>query len=81
MTAVQDALDEYLMTIGGSATGAASGRTYESLDPYGKPWARVPDAGSEDVDAAVAAARAALDGPWGQLTATQRGKLLRGSGT
>jgi acyl-CoA reductase-like NAD-dependent aldehyde dehydrogenase len=77
MTTVQDALDEYLMTIGGSATGAASGRTYESLDPYtGKPWARVPDAGPEDVDAAVAAARAALDGPWGQLTATQRGKLL-----
>jgi len=30
MTTVQDALDEYLMTIGGSATGAASGRTYES---------------------------------------------------
>jgi (Z)-2-((N-methylformamido)methylene)-5-hydroxybutyrolactone dehydrogenase len=77
MTTVQDALDEYLMTIGGSPTGAASGRTYESLDPYtGKPWARVPDAGSEDVDAGVAAARAALDGPWGQLTATQRGKLL-----
>jgi (Z)-2-((N-methylformamido)methylene)-5-hydroxybutyrolactone dehydrogenase len=28
------------------------------------------------VDDAVAAARAALDGPWGKLTATQRGKLL-----
>ena len=70
MTTVQDALDEYLMTIGGSTTGAASGRTYDSVDPYtGKPWARVPDAGPEDVDAAVAAARAALDGPWGQLTA------------
>ena len=78
MTAVQDALDEYQMTIGGAATGAASGRTYDSVDPYsGQPWARVPDAGPEDVDAAVAAARAALDGPWGQLTATQRGKLLR----
>src|SRR4029450_6870977 len=78
MTTVQDALDEYLMTIGGSATGAASGRTYDSVDPYtGQPWARVPDAGPEGVDAAVAAARAALDGPWGQLTATQRGKLLR----
>jgi (Z)-2-((N-methylformamido)methylene)-5-hydroxybutyrolactone dehydrogenase len=77
MTAVQDALDEYLMMIGGSATGATSGQTYTSVDPYtGQPWARVPDAGAEDVDAAVAAARAALDGPWGQLTATQRGKLL-----
>jgi acyl-CoA reductase-like NAD-dependent aldehyde dehydrogenase len=77
MTAVQDALGEYLMVIGGAATGAVSGRTYDSLDPYtGRPWARVPDAGPEDVDAAVAAARAALGGPWGQLTATQRGKLL-----
>src|SRR5215470_2698637 len=77
MTTVQNALDEYLMTIGGSATGAASGRTYESVDPYtGRPWARVPDAGPADVDAAVAAARAALGGPWGKLTATQRGKLL-----
>src|SRR5262249_13787296 len=77
MTTVRHALDEYLMTIGGSATGAASGQTYESVDPYtGQPWARVPDAGPEDVDAAVAAARAALEGPWGQLTATQRGKLL-----
>src|SRR5262245_14477965 len=77
MTTVQDALDEYLMVIGGSPTGASSGRTYESTDPYsGRPWARVPDAAPEDVDAAVAAARAAFDGPWGQATATQRGKLL-----
>jgi aldehyde dehydrogenase (NAD+) len=77
MTTVRDALDDYLMTIGGSATGAASGRTHASVDPYtGQPWARVPDAGPEDVDAAVAAARSALEGPWGQLTATQRGKLV-----
>ncbi|MBA2738527.1 MAG: aldehyde dehydrogenase, partial [Nocardioidaceae bacterium] len=34
-------------------------------------------AGADDVDAAVAAARAALAGDWGALTATQRGKLLR----
>ncbi len=29
-----------------------------------------------DVDAAVAAAQAALDGPWGQLSAAERGRLL-----
>ncbi|KAJ6889632.1 aldehyde dehydrogenase [Populus alba x Populus x berolinensis] len=40
------------------------------------PWARVPDGGVADVDRAVAAARAALNGPWGALTATARGKLL-----
>jgi acyl-CoA reductase-like NAD-dependent aldehyde dehydrogenase len=77
MTAVQEALDEYRMVIGGTATEAISGRRYASVDPFtGQPWARVPDAGPEDVDAAVAAARAALEGPWGQMTATQRGKLV-----
>ena len=77
MTSVHEALDEYRMMIGGASTEAISGRTYTSVDPYtGQPWARVPDAGREDVDAAVAAAGRALEGPWGQLTATQRGKLV-----
>jgi (Z)-2-((N-methylformamido)methylene)-5-hydroxybutyrolactone dehydrogenase len=77
MTSVHEALDEYRMMIGGASTEAISGRMYTSVDPYtGQPWARVPDAGREDVDAAVVAARAALEGPWGQLTATQRGKLV-----
>ena len=69
---------EYPMLVGGGPAGALAGRTYDSVDPYtGRPWARVPDAGADDVDAAVAAARAALAGDWGALTATQRGKLLR----
>ena len=65
------------LSIAGAHRPAASGRTYSSVDPFTRePWAVVPDAGGEDVDAAVAAARAALDGEWGQLTANQRGKLL-----
>ena len=77
-TAQNAPVQEFQMFIDGASTGAASGRTYDSADPYtGEPWARVPDADAGDVDRAVAAARAALDGPWGQLTATQRGKLLR----
>jgi (Z)-2-((N-methylformamido)methylene)-5-hydroxybutyrolactone dehydrogenase len=79
MTATTDQppTDELLMLIDGSPRAAASGRTYASTDPYtGQPWAQVPDADARDVDAAVAAARAALNGPWGTLTATQRGKLL-----
>ncbi len=79
MTAATDEsrLDEYRMVIDGSSADAASGRTYDSIDPFtGRPWARVPDAGETDVNVAVAAARAALSGPWGALTATQRGKLL-----
>src|SRR5215468_10892048 len=70
-------LPQYELYVAGGSFPPANGRFYESVDPYtGQPWARVPDAGPEDVDAAVAAARAALDGPWGRLTATQRGKLL-----
>jgi (Z)-2-((N-methylformamido)methylene)-5-hydroxybutyrolactone dehydrogenase len=70
-------LTEFTMLIGGVATHAASGATYDSVDPFtGRPWATVPDGGEADVDRAVNAARAALDGPWGQLTATARGKLL-----
>ena len=76
-TAGKPQLDELLMVIDGSPRAARSGRTYTSTDPYtGQPWAQVPDADARDVDAAVAAARAALGGPWGKLTATQRGKLL-----
>ena len=52
--------------IGGRATPAADGRTYESADPYtGRPWALVADCGTEDVDRAVRAARSALGGAWG----------------
>src|ERR1700681_2267315 len=65
------------LLIGGASEAAASGATYDSVDPFtGRPWARVPDAGAADVDRAVAAARAALNGPWSELTATARGKLL-----
>jgi (Z)-2-((N-methylformamido)methylene)-5-hydroxybutyrolactone dehydrogenase len=71
-------LEEWQLIVGGQLRGSATGATYDSIDPYtGEPWARVPDAGADDVDGAVAAARAALHGPWSQLTATQRGKLLR----
>jgi aldehyde dehydrogenase (NAD+) len=70
-------LFEFDLVIGGETAAAASGSTYDSVDPYtGRPWARVPDGGPADVDRAVAAARAALNGSWGDLTATARGKLL-----
>ena len=66
------------MLIGGEWVDARSGRTFESFDPYtGKPWALVPRAGTEDIDAAVAAARAAFRDPsWRDLSATDRGALL-----
>lgn len=64
-------LEHFRMTIGGKAADAISGKTFESQNPFtGQPWAVVPDAGPEDVDAAVAAARAALEGEWGAMTAS-----------
>jgi acyl-CoA reductase-like NAD-dependent aldehyde dehydrogenase len=71
-------LERFRMVIGGKPADAASGRTFESQNPYtGEPWAEIPDAGTEDVDAAVAAARAALDGEWGRTTGFTRAALLR----
>ena len=65
------------LVIDGAEIPAGAGRTYESTDPYtGETWAVVPDGDAADVDRAVKAARAALAGPWGKLTATERGRLI-----
>jgi aldehyde dehydrogenase (NAD+) len=57
---------------------AASGRTMEVVNPATEEVvAEVPSAGAADVDAAVSAARAALNGPWGRLSARERGRLVR----
>ncbi len=66
------------MVIGGQAVDASSGAAYETENPYrGESWATVPDAGVEDVDAAVAAARECLEGEWGATTGFQRAALMR----
>jgi acyl-CoA reductase-like NAD-dependent aldehyde dehydrogenase len=72
------ALPHFPMVIGGQRVQAASGRRYETVNPFvGQPWATAADADAADVDLAVDAARAALAGPWGQLTGFGRAKLLR----
>src|SRR5690606_21869046 len=77
-TTMPGELERFRMVIGGKPVDAASGRTFESQNPYtGRPWAVVPDGGPEDVDAAVAAARAAFEGEWGQTTGFTRAALLR----
>ena len=71
-------MPEYTLFIDGRRTQAASGRRYDSVDPYlGRPWASAADGDAADVDAAVAAARRALAGPWGQLTGFGRARLMR----
>jgi aldehyde dehydrogenase (NAD+) len=75
---VAEQLETFRMLIGGKPVDAMSGKTFQSENPYtGRPWAVVPDGGPEDVDAAVAAARSALDGEWGQKTGFARAALLR----
>ncbi len=65
------------MLIGGTWCDASDGAVFESRNPAtGEVWATVPEATEADVNAAVAAARAAMDGPWGQMTPTARGKCL-----
>jgi len=53
--------------------------TFETLDPAtGNAIAEVAQAGPEQVDRAVAAARAAFeDGPWASAPAAERGKLIQ----
>jgi aldehyde dehydrogenase (NAD+) len=72
-------LTKYKLFIGGEWTDAASGATFETVNPYtGQSWALVPRAGPEDVDRAVRAAHKAFtQGAWPKLNATQRGALLR----
>ena len=66
------------MLIGGKWVPASAGATFDSVDPAtGKVWAKIPEATEKDVNAAVAAADAALRGTWGEMTPTQRGKCLR----
>jgi aminomuconate-semialdehyde/2-hydroxymuconate-6-semialdehyde dehydrogenase len=55
----------------------ATTRTFEDRSPVdGSLVATVHEAGQAEVDAAVAAARAALKGPWGKLSVAQRSELL-----
>ena len=55
---------------------ASSGRTLEVRAPSdGQVFAHIAAGASEDVDAAVGAARSAVEGSWGKLTAAQRGRL------
>lgn len=70
---------QYGLFIGNEWVEPSSGRYLDVADPYtGETWARVPDAGEADVDAAVASARKAFaSGPWAETTAPERARLLR----
>jgi len=57
---------------------ATSGKTMDVINPATEDvCANVASADASDLDAAVAAARAALNGPWGTMSARERGRLVR----
>jgi phenylacetaldehyde dehydrogenase len=69
---------QHRMLIDGRFVPAASGKTFPVYNPAtGEEVARVPEAETEDVNRAVAAARRAFDtGPWSRMSPSQRGQLI-----
>jgi aldehyde dehydrogenase (NAD+)/betaine-aldehyde dehydrogenase len=68
---------EYGLFIDGATVEAASGDMREVREPATDDLlAQAAMGGEPDVDRAVAAARAALEGPWGRTSGTERSRLL-----
>jgi aldehyde dehydrogenase (NAD+) len=72
-------MKHYQMYIDGEWLDAVDGARLESINPAsGEVWATAAIAGEAEVNRAVAAANRALkSGPWAEMNATQRGKMLR----
>jgi phenylacetaldehyde dehydrogenase len=66
------------MLINGKWVNAASGKYFPTYNPAtGEVLAQVAEGDKEDIDRAVAAARAAFDrGPWKKFTPSERGRIV-----
>ncbi len=63
--------------INGKWEDAASGKTFPTINPATtEVIAHIAEGGAEDIDRAVQAARAALDGPWGKMNASERSRII-----
>ncbi|MBV1787131.1 2-hydroxymuconic semialdehyde dehydrogenase [Marinobacterium sp. D7] len=70
-------MKEFKHFINGEYSASISGKTFENRCPVDNSLiGMVHEAGREEVDAAVKAAKAALKGPWGKMTQAQRTALL-----
>ncbi len=70
-------MKEFLNFINGEYVRNISGKTFDNRNPVDNSLiGKVHEAGRPEVDAAVAAAKAALKGPWGKLSVVERCKLL-----
>jgi aminomuconate-semialdehyde/2-hydroxymuconate-6-semialdehyde dehydrogenase len=69
---------EFKHFIDGAFVESASGKRFENRRPHdGELAGFVAEGGKAEVDAAVRAARAALDGPWRKLSVDDRSDLMR----
>jgi len=69
--------DPTLCLIAGTWTPAASGETLPLVNPSdGSEICNIARGAKADIDAAVTAAEAALNGDWGRMTALERGRIL-----
>jgi aminomuconate-semialdehyde/2-hydroxymuconate-6-semialdehyde dehydrogenase len=63
--------------INGEFTQGTTGKFYDNFCPVdGSRIGSVPEGGKAEIDAAVKAARAAMEGPWGKMTLNERAALL-----
>lgn len=74
--------DASLVLVGGQWRAPAGGQTLPLLNPSdGSALTGIARGQHADIDAAVTAAQAALDGPWGRLAAVDRGRILLAMGS
>src|SRR5688572_6817857 len=76
-SAIVDIRSSYGLFINGDFVEGRDGGFRKTVNPATEEvLAEVTEAGAEDVDAAVAAARAAFDGDWGRMRGADRAKYL-----
>ena len=65
------------LLIDGKWVASVSGQQIAVINPCdGKSFTQIDRGNAADIDLAVAAAQRALDGAWGKMTATERGRIL-----
>src|SRR4029079_3656733 len=77
MTMTTTAVEQKKLLINNEWRDASGGKTMEVVNPATEEvCATVASATKDDVETAVQAARAALNGPWGKMSARERGRLV-----
>ena len=70
-------LPHHLLHIAGQWREGRASRRFDAINPYtARPWATVAQAETEDVDAAIAAARDAFEHTWSRVSGYERSRLM-----